>query len=90
MHNQSTDRIEWGQVKDRHCHGRFQGGTAWIRLDRAGNASGVYVRLDDDESWQKHLPEPEETWSLEDSKAMAELGLQALLATVKIMSTIKN
>jgi hypothetical protein len=90
MSAQSTDRISWDQVKDRHCHGRFQAGHAWIRLRTEEEASGVYVRLEGDESWEKHVPDSGEKWSLEDAKAMAELGLQALLATTRVMSTLKT
>lgn len=90
MHNQSSNRIEWGELKDRHLRGQYKRVHAWIRLNRQDQATGVYLAIEGSDDWEKHVPGPDESWSLEDAKIVAELGTEALLATVAIMKTIKQ
>lgn len=88
MSTQSSNRIEWGELKDRHLRGQFKRVHVWIRLNRQDQATGVYLMIEGSDDWEKHVPGPEETWSLEDAKALAELGTEALLATEAVMRTL--
>lgn len=65
--------IEWTNITDFHASGTTQFGKVWIRIDRTGFATGVYTMFG---TTKKYVPKPEETWTVEDAKAIAELALE--------------
>jgi hypothetical protein len=60
--------IEWSALRDRHVRGESGLGPVWIRLDRAGLVSGIYL------AGEKWCPGPEERLDLPAGKRQA-LGL---------------
>lgn len=71
--------IQWNKIKDRHLMGTSEFGPIWIRFDRAGFATGVYLNFKVQEKW---IPDGE--LAEEDSKAYAELLVEQWRWALKI------
>jgi len=69
--------IGWSAVRDRHASGNTELGKVWLRTDRAGLVTGVYTLFG---RTRKYVPKPEESWTVEDGKAVAELALEDAIA----------
>ena len=69
--------INWqGKPKDRHLCGETPIGTAWIRLDREGKVTGLYlVQEQETHKWVPHLEWQE---NLEYCKAWMEELLRSV------------
>lgn len=69
----STDRPQWTGLRDKHASCQTELGSMWIRTNTDGNVTGVYTLFG---QTVKHVPGPDETWSVEDGKLIAELALE--------------
>lgn len=63
--------ITWDPIKERHVRGRCERGEIWIRLDREGRVSGVYLLFSGREK-EKWVPRTEAEEKLDYAKEWAE------------------
>jgi hypothetical protein len=69
-------QILWAVLADRHQKGETELGPVWLRTDRLGLVTGVYTLFG---RTKKLVPGPDETWTVQDGRAVAELELKAEL-----------
>jgi len=68
--------IQWGELIDRHVKGQTEIGLTWIRVDRTGTVTGVYLLYG---RTTKLVPADGETWTVDDGKIAAEIELETEL-----------
>lgn len=73
--------INWTQTDERHHRAETEFGTAWIRTDRAGRVSGIYLCGVETQKW---VPESEEEETLSGAKVIVELLLSGTRAAREI------
>lgn len=69
--------IQWGELIDKHVKGETEIGPTWIRVDSTGLVTGVYCIFG---RTKKLVPKPDETWTVDDAKTVAEIELETELA----------
>jgi hypothetical protein len=75
------EEINWTELRDNHCLGLSKLGRIWIRVDRAGQVTGIYTMFGRTNKW---VPSPLESLTLDDGKIQAEFLLAADLAARKL------
>jgi len=79
--------INWTPVIERHSSGNTELGKVWLRTDRQNLVTGVYTLFG---KTKKFVPNPNETWSVEEGMIIAELALEEELNFRQMISQIKK
>lgn len=73
--------LNWIKTDERHHSAETEFGTAWIRTDRTGKVSGIYLCGGETSKW---VPESEEEATLSGAKLIVDLLLAGARAAREI------